>query len=222
MAGTIFINYRREDSIGTAGRLRDRLAQAFGQNNLFMDVDSIPAGVDFLTYLNKQVAACDVVLVVIGQNWLDAKDESGRRRLDSPDDFVAVEIAAALARDIRVIPILVDDARMPKADKLPDPIKLLARRNAVELRHTHFHRDAEALIGKISSAFDGGSVEPRSRRVMAVALAGAAVVVVLLVGWIGYSQMSPTRPTASIRPDADTIATVTAKPQVDERLAAAE
>ena len=105
MAGTIFINYRREDSIGTAGRLHDRLAQAFGKNNLFMDVDSIPAGVDFQTYLNNQVAACDVLLVVIGQNWLHSKDESGKRRLDSPDDFVAVEIEAALARDIRVIPV---------------------------------------------------------------------------------------------------------------------
>src|SRR5262249_50256363 len=173
MAGTIFINYRREDSLGTAGRLRDRLAQAFGQNNLFMDVDSIPAGVDFLAYLNKQVAACDVVLVVIGQNWLDSKDERGSRRLDNPDDFVAVEIAAALARDIRVIPILVHEARMPKAAQLPDPIKLLARRNAVEVRNSYFHRDAEALIEKIRSVFDGG-VEPRSRRVMAVAMAGAA------------------------------------------------
>ena len=220
MAGTIFINYRREDSIGTAGRLRDRLALTFGHKNLFMDVDSIPAGVDFLTYLNKQVAACDVVLVVIGQNWLDSKDESGRRRLDNPDDFVAVEIAAALARDIRVIPVLVDEARMPKADKLPDPIKLLARRNAVEVRHTHFGRDAEALIEKIRSAFDGGSVESRSWRMMAMVLAGAAVPVVLLVGWIGYSWMSETQPTASIGPVPDTIATVTAKPQVDERLAA--
>ena len=149
-----------------------------------------------------------------------SKDESGRRRLDNPDDFVAVEIAAALARDIRVIPVLVDEARMPKADKLPDPIKLLARRNAVEVRHTHFGRDAEALIEKIRSAFDGGSVEPRSWRMMAMVLAGAAVAVVLLVGWIGYSWMSETQPTASIGPVPDTIATVTAKPQVDEQLAA--
>ena len=83
---------------------------------------------------------------------------------------------------------------MPKADKLPDPIKPLVRRNAVEVRNSQFGRDAEALIEKIRSAFDGGSVEPRSRRVMAVALAGVAVAVVLLVGWIGYSRMSATRP----------------------------
>src|SRR5262249_56738195 len=160
--------------LAPAGRVQDRLAHACGRNNLVVDVDSIPAGVDFLTYLNNQVAACDILLVVIGQNWLHSKDESGRRRLDNPDDFVAVEIAAALTRDIRVIPVLVDEARMPKAAQLPDPIKLLARRNAVEVRHLHFGRDVEALIEKIRSVFDGASAEPRSRRAMAVARAGAA------------------------------------------------
>jgi hypothetical protein len=104
MAGKIFINYRREDSISTAGRLYDRLAQTFGRNNLFMDVDHIPAGVDFVEYLNSQVAACDVFLAVIGPNWLDAQDDDGRRRFDNPDDFVTIEIAAALERKIRVIP----------------------------------------------------------------------------------------------------------------------
>jgi TIR domain len=98
MAGKIFINYRRDDAISTAGRLHDRLAQTFGRNNLFMDVDHIPAGVDFVDYLHSQVAACDVFLAVIGPNWLDAKDDSGRRRFDNPDDFVTIEIAAALAR----------------------------------------------------------------------------------------------------------------------------
>ena len=84
----IFINYRRDDLIGTAGRLHDRLAQTFGRKNLFMDVDHIPAGVDFVDYLHSQVAACDVFLAVIGPNWLDAKDDDGRRRFDNPDDFV--------------------------------------------------------------------------------------------------------------------------------------
>src|SRR5688500_16574002 len=110
----IFINYRRQDAIGTAGRLYDRLAQAFGRDKLFMDVDHIPAGIDFVGYLESQVAACDVFLVVIGPNWLDAQDESGGRRIGSPDDFVSIEIAAALARQIRVIPVLIDGARMPK------------------------------------------------------------------------------------------------------------
>ena len=89
MAGKIFINYRRDDSGATAGRLHDRLAQTFGRENLFMDVDHIPAGVDFVDYLPSQVAACDVFLAVIGPNWLDAKDDDGRRRFDNPNDYVA-------------------------------------------------------------------------------------------------------------------------------------
>src|SRR5262245_28194036 len=98
MPGKIFVNYRRDDVIAAAGRLHDRLAQAFGRRNIFMDVDHIPAGVDFVTYLDRQVAACDVFLAVIGPRWIDERDESGQRRLDNPDDFVTVEIAAALAR----------------------------------------------------------------------------------------------------------------------------
>jgi TIR domain len=90
MAGKIFINYRRDDSIGMAGRLHDRLAQTFGRDKLFIDVDHIPVGVDFAEHLNSQAAACDAILVVIGPHWLDAKDESGDRRLDKPDDFVAM------------------------------------------------------------------------------------------------------------------------------------
>src|SRR5262245_1761202 len=156
MAGKIFINYRRDDSPGTAGRLHDRLAQTFGRNNLFMDVDHIPAGVDFVEHLHSQVAACDVFLAVIGPNWLDAKDDDGRRRFDNPDDFVTIEIAAALARKIRVIPVLVDGARTPKAEKLPDSVKPLVRRNAVEVRNTHFGRDAEALTQKVREALEGG------------------------------------------------------------------
>src|SRR6478609_5598921 len=152
MAGKIFINYRRDDSIGMAGRLHDRLAQTLGRDKLFMDVDHIPAGTDFVAHLNSQVAECDVVLVVIGPNWLVAKDESGGRRLDNPDDFVAIEIAAALARDIRVIPVLVDGARMPKASELPDRLKQLARRQAVEVRQNQFGRDAEALVERIREA----------------------------------------------------------------------
>ena len=101
MAGKISINYRRDDSGAAAGRLHDRLAQTFGRKNLFMDVDHIPAGVDFLEHLNSQVDACDVFLAVIGPNWVDAKDDSGNRRFENPNDYVAVEIAAALVRNSR-------------------------------------------------------------------------------------------------------------------------
>src|SRR6478672_7197392 len=184
MAGKIFINYRRDDSIGMAGRLHDRLAQTFGRDKLFMDVDHIPAGTDFVAHLNSQVAECDVVLVVIGPNWLVAKDESGGRRLDNPDDFVAIEIAGALARDIRVIPVLVDGARMPKASELPDSLKPLARRQAVDVRHAHFGHDAEALVKRMREALGDHAAGPRRWRVRA-AIGAAAVAVLLLIGWGG-------------------------------------
>jgi hypothetical protein len=178
----------------------DRLAQTFGRNNLFMDVDHIPAGADFVEYLNSQVAACDVFLAVIGPNWLNAKDERGRRRLDKSDDYVTIEIAAALARNIRVIPVLVDGASIPKADKLPDSLKPLVRRNAVEIRNTQFGRDAEALANKIREGIESARpvaghkrflpskaawlMAPGQRRTVA----GGAIAL-LLVGWIGLYQM---------------------------------
>ena len=199
MAGKIFINYRRDDSAATAGRLHDRLAQTFGRKNLFMDVDHIPAGVDFVDYLPSQVAACDVFLAVIGPNWLDAKDDDGRRRFDNPDDFVAIEIAAALARNIRVIPVLIDGARTPKADKLPDSIKPLVRRNAVEVRHANFGRDAESLITKVREALKTARPVTRrwpfttsvAERLWARRMVAGGATALLLVGWIGYQMGVP-------------------------------
>jgi formylglycine-generating enzyme required for sulfatase activity len=150
-------------------------------------------------YLPSQVAACDVFLAVIGPNWLDAKDDDGRRRFDNPDDFVAIEIAAALARNIRVIPVLVDGARTPKADKLPDSIKPLVRRNAVELRNTSFGRDAEALVDAVREALTPRPVTGQWPFAASAAawlmapgrwrpVAGSATAL-LLVGWIGLYQM---------------------------------
>jgi hypothetical protein len=187
MTGTIFINYRREDSINTAGRLYDRLSQTFGRKNIFMDVDHIPAGVDFEAHLNSQIAACEIALVVIGPRWLEVKDESGGRRLDNPDDFVTIEIARALARNIRVIPVLVEGARMPKASELPDLLKALARRQAVEVRQLHFGRDAEALVERVNEALKGELGRQRPWR--GKAIAGAAAAVLLLLGWIGLSSI---------------------------------
>jgi hypothetical protein len=149
MADKVFINYRRDDSSATAGRLHDRLARQFGQKNLFMDVDNMPAGIDFVTYLNTRVEACDLFLAVIGPDWLDAKSPTGSRRLDDPEDYVAVEIAAALRRDIPVIPVLIDGARVPQSDELPEPLKPLVRRHAVEVRNAQFRRDADALAEKV-------------------------------------------------------------------------
>jgi TIR domain len=186
-ANKIFINYRRQGSIDAAGRLHDRLAQTFGHKNIFMDVEDIPAGVDFAKYLSDQVAASRVFLAVIGPTWLDAKDENGGRRIDDPDDFVAIEIKAALARNIRVIPVLVEGARMPKAGELPDPLKALARRHGVEVGQLQFGRDAEGLVERVREALnESGSLRPR--RGTAVAGAVAVAVALFLVGWVGLNQ----------------------------------
>ena len=162
MAGTIFINCRRDDSMGTAGRLHDRLTQAFGRENLFVDFGDIPTGVDFELHLNNWVAACQVFVTIIGPNWLEEKDKAGQRRLRHPRDFAAIEISAALARNIGVIPVLVDGARMPKASDLSDSLKPLVHRQAVEVRQLHFDRDAEALVERVREALNGGSVGLRS------------------------------------------------------------
>ena len=149
MTGKIFINYRRgddPDDPGNTGRLFDRLQDAFTSDQLFLDVDNIAPGLDFVRVLNERVAECDVVLAVIGKGWLDARDSTGARRLDDPDDFVRIEIASALDQGKRVIPVLVGEAQMPGPDELPEPIRPLARRNAVRLTHERFRADMQGLV----------------------------------------------------------------------------
>src|SRR5947209_7151608 len=122
MAG-VFISYRHEDSIAYAGRLYDRLQAHFGDEQVFMDIDTLQPGEDFVEAIQNTVASCDALIAVIGKSWLTAQDEKGQRRLDSPDDFVHIEIAAALERGIRVIPALVGGAQMPQSSDLPDALK---------------------------------------------------------------------------------------------------
>ena len=150
--GRIFISYRRADSQFAAGRIYDRLVAHFGEEAIFMDVEAIDGGVDFVHVLEGAVQSCDVVLVVIGKTWLNIKDERGERRLDNPDDFVRIEIAVALSREIRVIPVLVEHAIMPRSTALPENLKPLARRNALQVNHQSFNADANRLISHIERA----------------------------------------------------------------------
>ncbi len=146
MAGAIFISYRRDDSRHAAGRLYQHLVQTFPRDRLFIDVDAISPGLDFVTEITSKVEICDALLAVIGPDWLKSIDGNGNRRIDDPGDFVRLEIETALRRDIRVIPVLLDDVTMPREQDLPQALKLLARRNAARLSHARFGLDADVLV----------------------------------------------------------------------------
>lgn len=146
----VFISYRRADSQHATGRLRTRLVpRHFADAEVFMDVSDIDKGADFVERLEAQLARCKVALVVIGKSWLSGTDASGRRRIDDPDDFVGREIAICLRRGIPVIPVLVDEAKMPSAAELLEAIQGLAARNATFLVHERFEQDADALAREI-------------------------------------------------------------------------
>jgi outer membrane protein assembly factor BamD (BamD/ComL family) len=147
LPGRIFISYRRQETAWPAGRLYDVLVEHFPAEQVFKDVDNIDPGDDFVERITGAVASCDVLLALIGPDWLTITDENGQRRLDKPEDYVRVEIETALKRKIRVIPILVDPARMPHANQLPPTMAPLARRNAVEINPITF--DTRRLIATV-------------------------------------------------------------------------
>ena len=145
MTGKVFISYRREDSSGHARAVYNELRGQFGSDNIFMDVDAIEPGMDFIKAIESAVGRCDILLALIGPNWLDA-GEGEAPRLQSENDYVRTEIATALRRDIRVVPVLVGGAIMPSPVNLPEDITPLTRRNAIEIRHPHFDADVASLI----------------------------------------------------------------------------
>jgi predicted ATPase/uncharacterized protein HemY len=142
----IFINYRRDDTRHVAGRLDKDLVARFGEENVFTDVRSIQPGAVFADVIERAGVSSDVLISLIGDDWLTATDGSGRRRLDDPADLVRHEIKTALVSELRVIPILVDGARVPRADELPDEIQALAGRSALELSHAGWDSDVRRLI----------------------------------------------------------------------------
>lgn len=145
----VFLSYRRSDTQHVAGRAADKLADRY---DLFMDIDTIPPGVDFTDYLRRAVGGCDVLLAFIGDAWGTAADEAGRRRLDDPGDWVAAEVATALGRGIPVIPVLVDGAVLPPAGELPDRLRSLVSRQAAPLRFDSFSADLTHLVAAIDHA----------------------------------------------------------------------
>jgi hypothetical protein len=163
--GRVFISYRREETAYPAGWLYDRLANRYG-GQVFKDVDSIQLGDDFVEVITRAVGSCDVLLALIGDQWLTISDTHGNRRIDDPDDFVRLEIDAALCRKVRVIPILVDGATMPSPDELPDSLATLVRRQALELSPSRFEFDTSRLfrtldwtLAEVRTAQDDGATK---------------------------------------------------------------
>jgi hypothetical protein len=238
MSAKIFLNYRRGDDPGNTGRLFDRLQDAFSPEQLFLDVDNIAPGLDFVRVLEDRVAECEIVLAIIGKGWIDARDEKGLRRLDNPTDFVRVEIESALNLGKRVIPVLVGDAHMPHPDELPEALRPLARRNAVRLTHERFRADTEGLVKALRQTLDQFNASHQSQPKIAnrterpfgplsVAFTIAGVTALVFGGAFAYwSAGRPERPetvtlpqsltpTQSASPTAE--ATPTIKPQPQAR-----
>jgi hypothetical protein len=208
MAG-VFISYRREDTAGYSGRIYDHFRDRFGETNVFIDVDTIQPGEDFVQVIEEKVGACDALVAVIGKQWVSVLDEAGKRRLDDPHDFVRLEISAALARNVRVIPVLVGGAHMPRLEELPEALAGLLRRNAIELSDTAFQQLLPRLIQAVeaasAAAHPGGVPEsaaprpvpvvtPAAKRSLLVYYAGAAAAAAALAGWLLWPSHAVNQP----------------------------
>jgi hypothetical protein len=179
----IFISYRRDDSSGYAGRLYDQVSAHFGSEHVFMDVATIAAGSDFVQVIDEKVGTCDALIAIIGKNWLTSRDEQNRLRLTNPDDFVSIEIAAALKRNIEVIPVLVGGAKMPLQRDLPEQLQFLSRRQALEISDARFTRDVADLIEALERP--GGSRASRLSNRAWVAIGCFVCVLAVGIGvWI--------------------------------------
>lgn len=156
----IFINYRRDDAAGFAGRLSDTLAGYFGPDRVFRDVTNIDYGEDFENVIDEKVCQSGAMVVLIGEKWGTVTDDSGRRRLDDPADYVCREIVSALQSDIAVVPVLIGDASMPRPAELPECLADLARRNAISISDERWNHDVHRLA-KVLAIDVAGSVAQR-------------------------------------------------------------
>ena len=194
--GNIFISYRRDDSAGYTRAISDQLAQRFSKERIFMDVDSIEPGLPFDQVIENAVGRCDVLLAMIGKRWLEPRDGGGPR-VNDPRDFVRIEIAAALSRNIRVIPVLLEGATMPAEDALPEPLRPLALRNAIEVSNTRFGSDVARLgdaVGKVlgESSTPGSRMRVGSRRPVLYGLLGGVSAIALgSAAWFVTRQPTP-------------------------------
>ncbi len=193
----IFISYRRSDNPDATGRIYDRLVSEFGKARVFKDVDSIPLGQDFRGHLNEVMGGCAAVLAIIGPRWTDARNDAGQRRLENPDDFVRIELEAALARRVPVVPVLVGHAPMPGSGQLPESLISLIYRQAIEVRpDPDFHNDATRLVSALRLILDPnarvGTPAGQPLKWMVAFAAGAIIAAAALaVPALKYLRQSP-------------------------------
>jgi Tol biopolymer transport system component len=199
----IFISYRRSDNPDATGRIYDRLIGEFGRSRVFKDVDSIPLGLDFRGHLNQVVGGCAVVLAIIGPHWADVRNGAGQRRLEDAEDFVRVELEAALARDIPVVPVLVGHATMPGTADLPASLAPIAYRQSIEVRpDPDFHNDATRLLASLRTILDpnapplatptaASAKRSRSRQWMIACVVSTLVAVVLAIPALHHLRETP-------------------------------
>ena len=223
----IFISYRRQDTSGYAGRLYEHLARHFGKQHVFMDIDTLQPGLDFGHALDQAVERSDVLLALIGPSWLSAVDAEGHRRLENPDDFVRLEIASALARgDIRVVPVLFGNAAMPRAAMLPEDLKPLARRHAVEISDNRWDYDVRRLIAQLEQVVPRAGVKEglftigKNLTTLVAASVIVAVLAALVLGFSLRAREDEDPPTTSTGAEAAQPAAITGTP--DMALAATE
>jgi TIR domain-containing protein len=189
----VFISYRREDSSGYAGRLFDILSVHFGEENTYMDLDTIKGGDNFVMVIDEKVSQCDALLAVIGERWLTITGENGSRRLDMAGDFVRLEIAKALERGVRVIPVLVGGAKLPQQQDLPDDLRALSLHQAMDLRDAHFHTDANQLMDVLKKTVPNLTSPLRKVRSNRFAWAVSSILAVAVVagGILVFRQIKP-------------------------------
>jgi|GEM_PF-2481183 hypothetical protein len=186
----IFISYRRDDVPGYATAIYNKLRQYYSERRLFMDIDAIRPGEDFVNVIAEAISSCAIFILLIGPNWLNITDENGNRRLDDPNDFVRIEIAEALKRNISVIPVLLHGATMPSGDDLPVEIKMLYRKQAISVG-SRFDADVDRLYARIDEVIKKQpeiKLRVFRRKARKIYLWMIVVIFVSTVGWVLYSK----------------------------------
>jgi hypothetical protein len=193
----VFLSYRRDDSAGRAGRLVDGLSARIGERNVFHDVRSIAPGVEFHAAVISALQTTDVTIVVIGTDWSTLTGPDGARRLDEPGDYVRLEVASALAAGGPVVPVLVGDAQFPAAAELPEDLRPLLQRQAIEIRDVAWHEDLDSLIDRLAEELSPPNQWWRKRSILSVA---AVLLVAIVIGILFVARGSKNKGSSETPP----------------------